>query len=1197
MSKQRISPRTWSRLAVAAGAALFSMSASAIVLNLSQLPMDVQEGVEPNIIFTFDDSGSMRRAFLPENVDNLYDGDDPQYRSSTVNLVYYDPDVAAAGGYVPAVDSAGNSLGDMSFTSACLDGLLKIECNQDLNNYVPTLRCDTGSTSCTPTGNPGRPYYYRYEPATTGCSPADVTNANCFVGYNLTTAQERQQFANWFSYYRIRHLAAKTAASRAFAQLSPAVRVAWQRLNGGWPGLLRAFSGADRDDFFNWLYNVPTSDWTPLHRAFNRAGRTYQQSGPNSPYAKVPGGSQPGDDTEYSCRQNFHIAFTDGEWNQHHWTAPENTNGIGEVDNTSFGLPANSYGITSYNPRPPYQGPETFYLADVAMYYWATDLRPDLENNVPTFIQDKTGTSADVFWNPQNDPANWQHMVNFTVTLGLSGNRTFDPNDPWGGGDFPALAAGTLAWGPDQVDDVWHAAVNSRGAYFTASNPQQLVNSFTKILNAISERKGSATAPATSFPLFTAGTLLYMPRFDTGAWTGDLVAVDIADIITLLDPTGSGTITLPELDTIAQWHARDVLETQTSRTILTWDPDLKKGIPFNWSAMASGGTLQSLLDQDDYGVSGRGQDRVAYFRGDRSLEGNSDGKTQFRMRQYLLGDIVNSTPRLVGPPNRLYPDFLESKPYSLFKDAYCTRQRRIYVGANDGMLHAFDAGDFDCLTQSGTAGTGAEVMAYVPSAVYRNLYRLTSLKYTHRFYVDAPPVVEDVFINGDWRTVLVGGLNAGGQGVYALDITTGSFSEGAAATHVLWEFTDLDDADLGYTFAQPRIAKTNLTTGNWAVLLGNGYNSTEDDSALGGQVSTTGNAVLYVLDMATGGLLAKIDTGVGMSDPACNGLNNGLSTVAAVDENRDFRVDYAYAGDLCGNLWRFDLTSSNPAQWKATRIFVASYTESGTTYYQPITAPPRVIYHPSEGGFIVLVGTGRNLEVADLADTSLNTVYGVWDDPNRNRSTFDRSRLFQRKFLDFATIGTNEARTSTKDPFDWYTGTGLPGPASGAYLGWYLDLQTPDGGGGYLREGEKMVKTMLVRGQNLVFVSDVPSPDPCDAGGSSWVNEVVAATGARLNETPFDYDDDGARENKSANDGGDWIESVAEGSAIAGTSIRRQNSGTISSPAVLTPTSCANPPCDEKKIFSRSDGGLDIKDENPDKSTLGRRSWRQIFAQ
>ena len=1223
--------RTRIRVAAVAIGVMVSGAASAVVnLDLLKVPAEVLEGVEPNIIFTFDDSGSMSWGFLPDDAGwggNGYPYSPPstkRYLSPDYNLLYFNPNVAAAGGYVPAVDENGNSLGTddkgnaITFNNACLDGILNIGCGIDLQaTYEPTWRCRKGSSSCDSNGGPtlswnnGDFYYYRYFadvglPQPAGCTPdLRKTDDDCYIGYKLITEQEKQQFAIWFSFYRVRHLAAKTAASRAFAKLSPSVRLSYQWLwepngNAPMPTMHQAFTGKPRSDFFKWLFNVPTDGWTPLQRAFDRAGRKYQESGPNSPYAKVPGGSAPGDDVEYACRQNFHIAFTDGEWNRTDVFDGENPNGINDVDDSNFSLPSNSYGISGYTPKPPFKGPENKYLADIAMYYWGTDLRPDLDNNVPTYIVDKTGSNSAVFWNPRNDPANWQHMVTFTVSLGLSGNRVFDPSDPWGGGDFPALAAGTLQWGTNTVDDLWHAAVNGRGGYFTASDPQQLVDSFTKILNAIAARKGSAAAPATSFPIFQDGTLIYMPRFDSGNWTGDLVAVDVQQILAALG-SGSGTLNMAQLDAIAKWHARDSLQNQSTRTILTYDPDAKKGIPFTWTAMPAGGTLQTLLNQDDFGVAGRGPDRVAYFRGDSSKEGN-DPTTNFRPRQYLLGDIIHAAPKLVGPSVRLYPDTLESKPYSNFRDANCTRNRRIYVGANDGMLHAFDAGTYDCKTQTGTAGTGDEVMAYVPSAVYRTLYKLTNTDYTHRFYVDGALVTEDVYINGDWRTVLVGTLGAGGQGAFALDITTGNFSEGTASTHVLWEFTDLDDPDLGYTFAKPRIAKTNLSGGNWAVLLGNGYNNTEDDTGFpGGQKSGTGNAVLYVLDMATGSILSKLDTGYGAADPQCNNRPNGLSSPVAVDVNQDYRVDYAYAGDLCGNLWRFDLTGSNPTQWKVDRIFVASYTEGKTTYYQPITAPPHAVRHPSSAGVIVLFGTGKNIEPSDVSDnSSVNTVYGVWDNYLVNRPAFDRKSLYQQRFLDYTNsqFANTDARTSTKGGFDWYTGSGTPSPGSKTYLGWYLDLLTPDGSGGYIKEGERMVKQMLVRGNRLVFVSDIPSDDPCAAGGSSWLNELVAVSGSRLNETPFDYDDDDAFENSSAAAGGDFVDSATEGTAIAGTSIRRQNQGVLSAPIALRGSSSQCPggePC-EKKVQGSSTAGLSVENETLSSGTEGRRSWRQIFS-
>ncbi|MGH8533221.1 MAG: pilus assembly protein [Gammaproteobacteria bacterium] len=240
------------------------------------------------------------------------------------------------------------------------------------------------------------------------------------------------------------------------------------------------------------------------------------------------------------------------------------------------------------------------------------------------------------------------------------------------------------------------------------------------------------------------------------------------------------------------------------------------------------------------------------------------------------------------------------------------------MGANDGMLHAFDA-------YTGPTA-GEEAFAYVPAADYKNLNQLTNPSYTHKFYVDGAPTVGDAFFGGSWPTVLVGGLRAGGQAIYALDITDppgSSDNETGIAAKVLWEFNDVEDPlannpdygdkDLGDTFSEPNIVR--LHNGQWAAVFGNGYNNTKSDGLL--TTSTTGNAVLYIVDIATGELIKKIDTGVGKTqDPKtatlANQLPNGLATPAPIDANGDSIVDYIYAGDLFGNLWKFDVSSSNP---------------------------------------------------------------------------------------------------------------------------------------------------------------------------------------------------------------------------------------------------------------------------------------------
>src|SRR5260370_28955840 len=201
-----------------------------------------------------------------------------------------------------------------------------------------------------------------------------------------------------------------------------------------------------------------------------------------------------------------------------------------------------------------------------------------------------------------------------------------------------------------------------------------------------------------------------------------------------------------------------------------------------------------------------------------------------------------------------YPDTIESSPYSAFALANAGRPAMIYVGATDGMLHAF------------SASNGREALGYVPPSVYKNLSALTASGVSsvpaepvaHHYLVDGSPTVADAYYGGSWHTLLAGGLGAGGQGIYVLDVTDPStFTQANAGTIVRWEFSDANDADMGYTFSQPLLVKTN--NGRWSIIVGNGYNNSEDD----GRSSSSGHAVLFVLDAETGAVRAKLDTGSG----------------------------------------------------------------------------------------------------------------------------------------------------------------------------------------------------------------------------------------------------------------------------------------------------------------------------------------------
>ena len=283
-----------------------------------------------------------------------------------------------------------------------------------------------------------------------------------------------------------------------------------------------------------------------------------------------------------------------------------------------------------------------------------------------------------------------------------------------------------------------------------------------------------------------------------------------------------------------------------------------------------------------------------------------------------MGDVIHSTPIAVTkqqstPPYQLLAGS-EGSTFNTFLESKQTRRDMVYVGANDGMLHGF------------RTDTGVEEFAFVPQATFANLADLMSTSYGHTFYVDGSLQAADAYINSAWKSVLVGGTGRGGNALFGLDVSTPtSFN----ANNVLWEYTH---AELGLVLGKAQIVRLN--NGVWAAVSGNGYNSASEQ------------AQLFIINLATGALIKKFDTGVGSE--------NGLATPLLVDTNGDFSYDYAYAGDLQGNVWKFDLTDSDPANWSIALSGNPLYTAvapSGNR--QPITSKPAIVVHPLSG-YVIL---------------------------------------------------------------------------------------------------------------------------------------------------------------------------------------------------------------------------------------------------
>jgi type IV pilus assembly protein PilY1 len=575
-----------------------------------------------------------------------------------------------------------------------------------------------------------------------------------------------------------------------------------------------------RSQFMNWVYGAPASGSTPTRVATETAGDFYKRNLTNSPNALDPywngSTSAPG---ELTCRKNFNMLVTDGYWNGDKPTkvTPNDEVALTLPDGTSYAL-SDTTSKVFWNES----GTTDPSLADIAFSYWANDLRPDLANNVPAYYSDLTtgitapsatvssttpGTNKEVYFNPSNDPATWQHMSQYMVTMGISGSLSYPA-------DYTALRNGSKAWptpdtggGATNIDDTWHAALNSRGGYFSAADPTSLVNSLSTILSSVIASSSTALTLSLSSNVLAANAVAYYAGYNTTDWSGSLVARAIAS---------NGTVG----DTL--WSAGTLLTarlTSDPRFIATsTGPGTGTAITFAYTTLSTA-QKAALNSSDGSGSTATtdnlGSSRVDWLSGVRTLEG-----TTFRTRTSLLGAIFGSQPAFVGAPNSGYGDaFSTGSPeakavttnpamsYSAFLAKWATRPSVVYVGANDGMLHAFDAR----LASVSGAQPGRELWAYVPASVYPNLpaqTRLSNFSFTPT--VDGSPVTGDVFFNSasslnnsnqGWHTLLVGSLRLGGRGVFGVDITDPSAAtlntSTAVASKVLWEFNSDSVSSVG----------------------------------------------------------------------------------------------------------------------------------------------------------------------------------------------------------------------------------------------------------------------------------------------------------------------------------------------------------------------------------------------------------------
>lgn len=655
------------------------------------------------------------------------------------------------------------------------------------------------------------------------------------------------------------------------------------------------------------------------------------------------------------------------------------------------------------------------YIAGLAYYANTNDLRPD-DRSQPSSLGRQTLSTywVDVRENQRLEPKSSNQYWLAAKYGGFQVPEGFDPLttsglDPsWWHRSGEYLVSGANG----DVTDTPTTYLRPDN-FYVASEADRMVESLRQAFqNIIDKMTGSSGGFASNSTVLEAGTKTYQARFqvESGSWSGNLIAYDV-------DPA-TGALT-------QAWSAADHF----------LDPD------WDWQTrnVRLGG---GAFDAGNNG--GLNSGIVDYLRGDRSRETSSGG---LRARSGILGSIVNSEPVHVGTPNgRLYlgATFDGADQYQTFAANNANRRGVVYVGANDGMLHGFDADN------------GREVYAFLPqAAIDAGLADYAQPEFEHRYFTDGDLTVADVYDGTSWRTILVGTMGRGGRGVFALDVTN------PGNIQFLWEKSAGDVPALGNSLGKPVIAQVD--NGVWRVFLGNGPNS------------TSGTATLIGFNVFNGNVTTTIDTQVGG--------DNGLSGVNIWASSSGGFFDTAYAGDLMGNLWKFNIGTG-----AASRIFRAGESK-------PITATPLVARRPGSTETWLFFGTGSYLSLADLSDKSVQTWYGLIDKGSEIPS--DRSTLQGVEILAEGPLSETDLTP--------VRGIGSYSAVTGD--GWYMDLLSPD----VDARGERMVVPNRFHGNALIGTTRIPEEgDPCSPSGTGFIMAIDPFSGGRLGGgSYFDVDGDG----------------------------------------------------------------------------------------
>lgn len=852
-------------------------------------------------------------------------------------------------------------------------------------------------------------------------------------------ADQKQNFANWFSYYRRRHQVIRGAVAESVKSLEN-MRLGIFWINDSSPSVTMYDSDSSVGSFLDANYGrfvdgTYTALGTPNRQALNRAGKLFADE-------NVRG--------KLECRKNFALLFTDG-----YSSNPGNSWSFGNADKDADA----PFGNSKYSGT----------LGDIA-YYYNQGLRTSAGAILPggeMRVDAACGTGAEKPWMDCNRDF---HMNTFTVALGMQGDkfaglgyssvRDAHDNPPdWGTtnmndfGDEP------------QIDDLYHAAVNGKGEYYDAKSTTGLVQSLQDAIDDVQQQKGSGSNVSFNTTSLKSGGYIFSAQFTSQIWTGTLKAEAIDK---------DGVVSSEKWDAATILNARDLQA--DPRLILT---NNGSGVTFDWANL----TASQKSDLKAGGSDALGQARLSFIKGNKVT--SAEGVT-FRDRKSRLGAIINSAPVYVGEPNRIWPDktMFGATPYSAFKTSMKARTKAVYVGANDGMLHGFDA------------DTGKELLAYIPSFLYstnanKGLSALTDPNLDFQSYVDLPLNTSDVYVDGAWRSIVIGGSRGATPGIFALDVTDPSnFSAANAGSTVMWEFSG--NSNLGNMTEAVQIALLKWADGDyrWSAVFSNGYGA------------PSGKNGLFVLDIANPGNYEFIEvaSGGGLSAPRLVDFMD-----ASGDPNSDGVADRVYAGDLEGRLWAIDLSggrSSWDVLYNGDPLFVA---KDNLGNAQPITTQPDIARNTykkdlSDPNLLVFFGTGKYLDASDIpaagATSQTQTFYGISDRGTAvdgNGNALARDDLAQRTITGGSVTVDGEQRPVRKTDgaaLDWAT-----------KFGWYVDLPS---------SGERLSEAPVVRGDYVVFASTIPvGGDPCGGGGSSFLTALQLDGSTDSSKSIIDVNNDG----------------------------------------------------------------------------------------